>query len=546
MDFTYFGLRKSPFEQTSDVQSFYINDAYREAFVALRYGIELRLGLVVLTGESGVGKTSLVTLFRNSAKKNVRLLVLSACSQRPAGLLFSIVAGLGLELPTERRAGTRELKKYLLEESGAGQIVAIIIDDADELSLEDLGELKTLLSLRSDGRHLVQIVLVGSPALALLNDPALKSLRQRVRVWAKIPPLASHEVEAYIEHKLSFAGSILRGLFQAPAVARIAAYSQGIPKTIDALCDRSLRLAYLRARDPITEPIVEDAWKLLQGGSEPEIEPRLSSGELHSGSISESYAEAATIMENSSSRKAESPPAERATAQRPALPFSIRRVSQRLKSLGLLTLFTEDGRRPLAQRSYQAVGALLIAALAVAVISRSGSDRPPQAELVQAANAITESQPEPAAPVDEDSAFETESVETSESALGDTAVPTGEPSPQLEKRTVAGRSELVYLHTSQAEDFPALGDIGAVLRKEGYVVRDTRFTRNSTQGDVRFFFAGDRRAAERVKKVVEAELQTRGYARRLQLLERDGKKFRFAAPGKIEVWLPPLTSSDAG
>ena len=163
-----------------------------------------------------------------------------------------------------------------MEESGAGQIVAIIIDDADELSQEDFTELRTLLSLRSDGRHLVQIVLVGSPALTLLNDPALKSLRQRVRVWAKVPPLASHEVEAYIEHKLSFAGSILRGLFQAPAVARIAAYSQGIPKTIDALCDRSLRLAYLRARDPITEPIVEDAWKVLRGGggSEPEIEAR--------------------------------------------------------------------------------------------------------------------------------------------------------------------------------------------------------------------------------------------------------------------------------
>ena len=94
----------------------------------------------------------------------------------------------------------------------------------------------------------------------------------------------------------------------------------------------------------------------------------------------------------------------------------------------------------------------------------------------------------------------------------------------LEKRTVARRGELVYLHTSQAEDFRALEDIGAVLQSEGYVVRDIRFTRNSTQGDVRFFFPGDRRAAERVKSVVEAELQTRGYARRLQLLERDGKK----------------------
>ena len=380
MYFSYFGLTKSPFEHASPFQTFFINDAYREAFVALRYGIQLRLGLVVLTGESGVGKTSLITLFQNSAKKNVRLVVLSA-RERSAGLLSCILAGLGLDAPAERRrAGIQSLKKYLLEQSNAGQIVAIVIDDADELSLEDFAEIKILLSLRSDRTHLLQIVLAGSPALASPGGPVLRSLRQRVRVWSQIPPLASHEVEAYIEHKLSSAGSVLRGLFQAGAVARIAAYSHGIPGTIDALRERSLRLAYLRSQEPITEPIVENAWKVLQGGSEPDIEAHLCSGDLQSRSDSE----------------------------------------------------------------------------------------PDQEVPKTSPGAITES----------------------------------------------------------------------------YVARDTRFTRNSTQGDVRFFFAGDRRAAERVKSVVEAELQTRGYSRRLQLLERDGRKFRFAAPGKIEVWLPPLTQSD--
>ena len=242
MYFSYFGLTKSPFEHASPFQTFFINDAYREAFVALRYGIQLRLGLVVLTGESGVGKTSLITLFQNSAKKNVRLVVLSA-RERSAGLLSCILAGLGLDAPAERRrAGIQSLKKYLLEQSNAGQIVAIVIDDADELSLEDFAEIKILLSLRSDRTHLLQIVLAGSPALASPGGPVLRSLRQRVRVWSQIPPLASHEVEAYIEHKLSSAGSVLRGLFQAGAVARIAAYSHGIPGTADALRERSLRL----------------------------------------------------------------------------------------------------------------------------------------------------------------------------------------------------------------------------------------------------------------------------------------------------------------
>jgi general secretion pathway protein A len=541
--FRYFGLARSPFENAYGFQPFYINDAYREAFVALRYGIELRLGLVVMTGEPGVGKSSLVTLFHNSVKKNLRLAVLSARSERPGGLLFRIVAGLGLDVPADIRAGTQTLKKYLLERSKAGQIVALIIDDAEELTLEDFAVLKTLLSLRSDGRHLLPIVLVGSPALASPNFPGFKSLRQRVRVWAKIPPLASHEVEAYIEHKLSSAGSLLRGLFPAGAVARIAAYSHGIPKTIDALCDRSLRLAYLRSQEPISEPIVEEAWKFLQLGSEPKIEARPCSGDLGSRSSSEAYAEEpktspGTITENLSSRESKSPTARRATALTAPLSW-IPRAAQRLKSLVLSTPLREHGRLPVA-----ATGAIVIVALVAAVISRPAFDPPPQSELVQVPNGNTEAQPAP--PANEESALQTEPVQTSAPALGDTIVSGDDQTPQLQRRTGERSGGPVYLHTSRRGDLPALEDIGAVLRNEGYVVRDTRFTRNSTQGDVRFFFTGDRRAAERVKNVVEAQLQSRGYSRRLQLLERDGRKFRFAAPGKIEVWLPPLTQSDRG
>jgi general secretion pathway protein A len=543
--FRYFGLTRSPFAHASRFETFYINDAYREAFVALRYGIQLRLGLVVLTGESGVGKTSLITLFRNSAKKNVRLIVLSA-RERPAGLLFRILAGLALEAPAERRAGIQTLNKFLLEQSKAGQIVAIIIDDADELSPEDFAEIKMLLSLRSERAHLLQIVLAGSPALASLGRPGLRSLRQRVRVWSQIRPLATDEVEAYIEHKLSSAGSVLRGLFQAGAVARIAAYSHGIPRTIDALCDRSLRLAYVRSQDPITEPIVEDAWKLLQDGSEAEIEARPWSEDLRSRSGSEPDPEATktspgTFTENLFSREQKSI-ARRATALATAWRSWMLRTSLRLKSLIPSIPMSEHGRLPLV-RAYQTVGAILIAALAAAVISRPSFDPPAQPESNQEANAATESHPAPSAPADEGSAVQTEPVEATATPLGGAVAPRDDRSSQLQSRTEARSGELVYLHTSQPADFRTLEDIGAVLRSEGYVVRDTRFTSNSTQGDVRFFFAGDRRAAERVKSVVEAELQTRGYSRRLQLLERDGRKFRFAAPRKIEVWLPPLTRS---
>jgi hypothetical protein len=429
--------------------------------------------------------------------------------------------------------------------------VAIVVDDADELKPDDFAELKALLSLRADGKQLLQLVLVGSPVLS----SALKPLRQRVRAWAQVSPLANEEVEAYIEHKLSAAGSLLRGLFKPAAVARIAAYSRGVPRTIDALCDRALQLAFLRSQDPITEQIVEDAWKVLQDGSEAEAETSSSTDARRSEWSSEPETETrkqtrAMAAKKISDQKFKAPAPGGATAAAIASRAWFPPVFQRLTPLIPNRKNEPAGRLLIEKRSYPAVAAmLLLAALAAAAIFRPARDRQAQPEWNQEANVMEQSQAALPAPVGEEKSVEAEPVE--EQPLQATAAKTADmvgsgdgASPQPERRTAAARQgELVYLHTSQPEDFRALADISAVLRSEGFIVRDTRFTKNSTQGDVRFFFAGDRRAAERVKSVVEQQLQTRGYSRRLQLLERDGRKFQFAAPGKIEVWLPPLTSA---
>jgi hypothetical protein len=104
-------------------------------------------------------------------------------------------------------------------------------------------------------------------------------------------------------------------------------------------------------------------------------------------------------------------------------------------------------------------------------------------------------------------------------------------------------SPKVYLHTSKPSDHLVLEQVGDALRVEGYTIPETRLTSGSTRGDVRFFFPQDRHAAERIKSVVEAHLTERGYHITFDLLERDGNKFQFAAPGKIEVWVPPLPKS---
>jgi hypothetical protein len=101
----------------------------------------------------------------------------------------------------------------------------------------------------------------------------------------------------------------------------------------------------------------------------------------------------------------------------------------------------------------------------------------------------------------------------------------------------------VYMHTSEQEDRSILQGIGNVLRVRGYTIPETRLSSSRTQGDVRFFFPQDRPAAERVKSVVESEITGLGFSITLQLLERDRRQFQFAAPGKIEVWIPPLPKS---
>jgi hypothetical protein len=101
----------------------------------------------------------------------------------------------------------------------------------------------------------------------------------------------------------------------------------------------------------------------------------------------------------------------------------------------------------------------------------------------------------------------------------------------------------VFLHTSDERDRPVLEEIGDALRVKGYTIPETRLSSSRTQGDIRFFFSQDRRDADSVKSIVESELSRLGYRISLEVLERDGKRFLFAAPGKIEVWIPPLPKS---
>jgi general secretion pathway protein A len=593
----YFGLSESPFNVVPDGQCLYFNRTYQQAFIALRYGIKVRLGLMVLTGDAGVGKTSLITFIKNRCEANIRLAVTSSRGRDFSDLLRFIMRSLGLEeMPAERQAMVQEIRRYLLDRVKEDYIFAVILDDAQDFNLDTLKEIECLSNLLSSDRNLLQIVLVGRPDLEkTLDNPALRSLKECVKIWSRLEPLKTEELGTYIDSRLSSAGHRNRGLFNSDAVARIAAYSNGIPGLINTICDRALYSVYTASQHHVTAATVDRVWETLhltgettfkvaallseikhccrrleaQSGRDFKVQTIPEDGEqFHlnqtmSGSKDHGPARRQTSSRLEMLRDRAKPTmfswqetirslsawlptiGDRGWTQTRVWLGGLRdRVSQKLNS-GIDTVLE---RAPRVSRRLSVVIVVLVLGGSIGLLYNAARKNSRLESYDTLSISERNSQLDIGGRQDAEMPQKGEMVQPPEMphlAQGRTV---GDKSPiQMlvphERATtpVSHQSApIVYVHTSEERDRFVLEEIGNVLRVNGYTVRDTRFTPNKTQGDVRFFFTRDRRAAERVMSVVQSELAKRGYSVSLQLMERDGKKFQFAAPGKIELWLPPL------
>ena len=238
----FYELRERPFALSPDPDYLYPSRVHQEALDYLRYGLESHAGFVVITGEIGSGKTTLLqTLLRNIDSQTSVGRVVNTMLE-PRELLETIMIDFGLDPAGKSKPLLlRDLAQFLVDQRLAGRMVLIVIDEAQNLSLGALEELRMLSNLETEKSKLLQIVLVGQPNLRdKLTTPELEQLRQRITVSYHLQPLDIEETANYINHRLRRAATGAPIEFPREATDAIHARSRGVPRIVNVICDAAL------------------------------------------------------------------------------------------------------------------------------------------------------------------------------------------------------------------------------------------------------------------------------------------------------------------
>jgi general secretion pathway protein A len=263
----YFGLSEPPFSITPNPRFLYFSAKHREALNHMLYGIRERKGFVQITGEVGAGKSTLCRALLEQLGNNYSTALILNPMLDADQLMRAVAIEFGLDARGfDRLEALENINLFLLQQIEQGRENVLIIDEAQDLTNELLEQVRLLSNLETDDRKLVQIVLMGQPELReRLNDPALRQLRQRITVRYHLSPLTRAEVGHYVQHRLSVSGSSDGPDFTAPALWRIFCYSQGIPRLVNAVCDKSLLAGFVARSTRIGYRTVCRAIRELEG-----------------------------------------------------------------------------------------------------------------------------------------------------------------------------------------------------------------------------------------------------------------------------------------
>jgi general secretion pathway protein A len=263
----YYGLKEPPFTITPNPRFLFYSAKHREAFNHLLYGIRERKGFVQLTGEVGAGKTTLCRALLEQLGPSFSTALILNPVLNADQLVKAIAMELNLQVKDMDRLETvAEINHFLLRQVEHGKDTVLIIDEAQGLTGELLEQVRLLSNLETDERKLLQIVLMGQPELReRLNDHSLRQLRQRITIRYHLSPLRRNEIGQYVQHRLQVSGANGAPYFTPGALWRIYNYSKGIPRLINAICDKCLLAGYVSQRDKIDFNIVGRARRELEG-----------------------------------------------------------------------------------------------------------------------------------------------------------------------------------------------------------------------------------------------------------------------------------------
>ena len=263
----FYGFRERPFRLTPDPRFIFLSKNHREAFAHLLYGIDNRVGFISLTGEVGSGKTTVLrTLLSQLDPDRYRTALIFNPCLSASELLQNINRELGISpCPPHSPSPLEALNLFLLQQNAEGRTVVLVIDEAQDLEAAVLEQIRLISNLETDSEKLIQIVLSGQPELTeILERKEMRQISQRITVRYHLQPMDFKDTLSYINHRLVAAGGKGASVFSKWALRRIYRYSRGLPRLINAACDRALLAGYGRDGTRIGLRIAEVAIKEMR------------------------------------------------------------------------------------------------------------------------------------------------------------------------------------------------------------------------------------------------------------------------------------------
>jgi general secretion pathway protein A len=258
----FFGLRERPFDLVPNPRFLYLTSRQREAMSNLRYGLTTPRGLTLLIGEAGTGKTTLVQAMLSEVdRQSVECVLLSNPTLTRAEFYEFLAASF--DLPREAAASKTqflfELRRLLVAKRQAGVFKALILDEAQSLPYELLEEVRLLSNIETPTEKLLNVVLAGQPELSdRLNESNLRQLKQRISLRCEVGPFTFQETGAYIAGRLRIAGGEPAKIFTREAVLTIHDASQGVPRTVNVICENALIGGFAAQECPVTRALVDE------------------------------------------------------------------------------------------------------------------------------------------------------------------------------------------------------------------------------------------------------------------------------------------------